>query len=115
MEPLTTAEVRAMIGPEPPGDADGMRALAGQLRRAARQLDARADIRLDNWESPAGRRVKADIAGAARQATGAARQLESAASLLEREADEVAAAQLRWATRYSELINQGSSLHPTKI
>jgi Tfp pilus assembly protein PilW len=115
MEPLTPTEVRAMIGPEPPGDPGAMRALAGQLRRAARLLDARADIRLDNWESPAGRRVKAAIQGAAGRASGAVRQLQSAASLLEREADEVTAQQVRWAARYSALINQGSSIPATKI
>jgi len=115
MEPLTPAEVRAIIGPEPPGDPGAMRALAGQLRRAARQLDGRADIQLDNWESPAGRRVKAAIQGAAGRASGAADKLQSAASLLEREADEVTAQQIRWAARYSALINQGSSIPPTKI
>jgi hypothetical protein len=115
MEPLTPTEVRAIIGPEPPGDPGAMRALAGQLRRAARLLDARADIRLDNWESPAGRRVKSAIQGAAGRAAGAVCQLQSAASLLDREADEVADQQLRWAARYSALINQGSSLHPSKI
>ena len=92
-----------------------MRALAAQLRQAARRLDTRADIRLDNWESPAGRRAKATIQGAVGRASGAVCQLQSAASLLEHEADAVAAEQLRWATRYSTLINQHSSIPPTKI
>ena len=104
-----------MIGPEPLGDPGAMRALAAQLRQAARRLDARAEIRLDNWESPAGRRAKATIQGAVSRASGAVCQLRSAASLLEREADAVAAEQLRWATRYSTLINQHSSIPPTKI
>jgi hypothetical protein len=115
MKPLTPAEVRAMIGPEPPGDPGAMRALAGQLRRAARQLDARADIGLENWESPAGRRAKATINGAVGRASGAADKLQSAASLLDREADDVAAEQIRWAARYSALINHHSSIPPMKI
>jgi hypothetical protein len=115
MEPLAPAEVRAMIGPEPPGDADGMRALAARLRDAARVLDDRLEIRLDNWESPAGRRVKGAIESAASRAAGAGGDLRDAASLLEREADEVAVAKARWATRYSELINRGSTIPPGKI
>jgi hypothetical protein len=115
MEPLTPTQIRAMIGPEPPGDPGAMRALAEQLRQAARRLDTRAGIRLDNWESPAGRRAKATIQGATGRASGAARQLQSAAALLEREADAVAADQLRWASRYTTLINRHSSIPPTKI
>jgi hypothetical protein len=115
MEALTPAQARAMCGPEPHGDPDGMRHLASQLNRAARLLDERLDIRLDHWESDAGRRVKAAIAGAAGKASGASCQLRGAAALLEREADEAAAARARWAARYSELINQHSAIPETKI
>jgi hypothetical protein len=114
MEPLTPAQARAMSGPEPPGDPDGMRQLAAELHRAARQLDGRTDVRLDHWESDAGRRAKATIERAVGRASGAACQLRGAATILEREADEVAARQVRWAARYSALINQGSAIPRSK-
>jgi hypothetical protein len=92
-----------------------MRALAEQLLRVARSLENGRAIRLDNWESDAGRQVKAAIEAALAGASGAVCGLRGAATLLEREADEAAAAQARWASRYSELVNQGSSISETKI
>ncbi|TYK43637.1 hypothetical protein [Actinomadura decatromicini] len=115
METLPPGQARAMIGAEPEGDPDGMRALAAQLRCTAHRLGSRANVRLSHWESDEGRRVKARIAGALRLADGTARNLLGAADFLEREADAVAAAKVRWATRYSELVNRGSGIPEGKI
>jgi hypothetical protein len=103
VQPLTHAEAIASIGPKPPGDAVGMRVLAATIRAAAGRLEAKVDIRLDNWESDAARQAMAAIDGAWQGASSAAGELSVAAGILEWEAGDLATEQARWTSRYTAL------------
>jgi hypothetical protein len=103
MHPLTHAEAIARIGPRPPGDVAGMRALAARIRGVAARLGTGLNIRLDNWLSDRAREAKASIDQALHGASTAADELAAAAAILEREAADIATEQARWAGRYTAL------------
>ena len=103
MQPLTHAEAIARLGPRPHGDVEGMRGLAAAIRSLAGRLDARTNIRLDNWDSDRAREVKDRIHRAGRAAESAGAWLGAAAALLEREAADLDTEQSRWAGRYAAL------------
>ena len=89
----------AAVGPRPLGDPAGMRALAASLRDVARSLGAQRAVRLQNWESPRGRAVRADVGHAVGTAGRAAGDLDRAAGMLEREADAVEGEIAAWEAR----------------
>ncbi len=93
------ASALAAVGPRPPGDPAGMRAIAATLRDVAGPLGSQGKVELENWESPRGRAVRADLASAVAVAGRVAGDVGQLASLLEREADAVEADQQIWAAR----------------
>ncbi|TDD92504.1 hypothetical protein [Actinomadura rubrisoli] len=106
METMSHAEAVAGIGARPPGDPEGMRRLADDLRRIARELGSVQRIRIEHWDSGRAREAKARIAGAARTASDVSHDLGRAARLLDQEAAELVAARGRWARRYTDLTGE---------
>lgn len=87
-----------------------MRALAATLRGLAGPLGSVGRVDLENWESPRGREVKAQIERGSEVAVDASDQLLQLAAEVSREADRVQDAQLDWSVRYSEWINRDSAI-----
>ena len=86
-----------VVPPLLPGDSNGMRALAGQLRSAAGMLgDATANVdgcvRGMTFEGPAGERFRGRMQAVDGEIRGACTRLQEVARRLERSADEVDAA-----------------------
>jgi hypothetical protein len=115
--PLAGPDVAGLpgVGPRPPGDPEGMRALADDLRRIAARVEGHETIRLENWESPAARVVKAQLAAAGRAADGASDRLRGLARRLDAAAADVQDAQLAWAERYALALHEQSSIPRSKI
>ena len=76
-----------------------MRALAAQLRSVAGPLGSQHKVSLQNWESPRGRAVRADLSSAAAVAGRVSGEVGRLAGLLEREADTVEGEQQGWEAR----------------
>lgn len=106
METMSHPEAIAQLGPEPQGDVAGMRRLAEEVRLVASGLREIGRVQLTHWESERARRTKARIEDAASTADTAAGDLLGVAALLEREADDLAVRQRRWAARYAELTGR---------
>ena len=70
-----------------------MHALAARLRRIASALGAAPHPAVDGWKSPAARRVKSTLDGAAGAADRIAGDLAACAARLDRAADRAAAEQ----------------------
>lgn len=96
------------LGPRPEGDPAAMRALAQTLRGLAGPLGTVGRVDLDNWESPRGREVKADIQHGADTAARASDRLIALADEISRAAERLADAQHDWAVRASRHIPRGN-------
>lgn len=82
--------------PRPPGDADGMDALAAELSACAGVLGSIPPVRMANWESPAASRTKGTVEAAVAVGRRGAPTLSGLAGELRREAARVRVEQARW-------------------
>ncbi|HEX6681596.1 MAG TPA: hypothetical protein VF062_02320 [Candidatus Limnocylindrales bacterium] len=92
-----------------------MRALAASLRSLAGPLGAIDRVDLQNWESPRGREIKAQIEHGSKVAAEVADQLRQLATEVSRAADGLEDEQLDWAVAYSRWINRDSEIPKDKI